>query len=198
MNKKNNLQTDTEVSAPVSASPVETKSKGGAYAVIISFALLILFSGLGYTYKQVYDLQNVLKMQSAEAEISKKVYVYNLERVIRELDIVAKKTQFEDEIIKLNDELFAAEKKIKSIKDANVKADFSDVYLNNLKLKRDTLISNYENTIKDITDKVNTALNEISKEKGVTVVFVQSAVAVNSSYVEDLTEDVIKKVKNQK
>lgn len=130
---------------------------------------------------------------------SRKVYVYSLEEVLVKIDAVEERQKFEEDILKLNEELLEGEKKIKTIKEAKLKADFSDVYLKNLRMKRDELVENYQKLIKDLTQKINQALAEIAKEKDVPVVFLKSSVAVTTPYVVDLTDDVAGKLqKNAK
>lgn len=163
--------------------------------IALGCAVIVLYGALGYGFKVVLDMQKNLEQQQAEIIANRKVYVYDLEEVLRSVNAIEAKTKFEGEIIKLNDELFAAEKKIKSIKDAKVKADFSDVYLNNLKLKREELVSKYEATLKELTDKINLALGEIAAEKNASAIFVKSIIAANTSNVEDVTMEVIARIK---
>lgn len=162
---------------------------------ILCAVLAVAYIYMGYEQIQIHMLNNQIKAQNAQIEASKMVYFYNLEAVLRETNAISAKTNFESEILKLNDEVFAAEKKIKSIKDAKVKADFSDVYLNTIKLKREELIKKYDESIKTITDGINKALAEVAAEKGVATIFVQSAIAVNTAYTEDVTDEIIKRLK---
>ena len=159
---------------------------------VSAFLILCAFGGLGY---KVHGLQKQISAQNAQIEESKKVYVYSLDDVLKGANVIEIKRKFEDEIIKLNDEVFDAEKKIKSLKDAKVKEDFSTMYLNNVKMKRDELLANYEKTIKELTTKVNKAVGEIAKEKNVSVIFIKNAIAVKTPYVVDVTDEVIKKLK---
>lgn len=145
----------------------------------------------------VYSLNNKIAEQQNQIQVNRKILFYNLEEVLRATNAINAKTEFEGEIIKLNDEVFAAEKKIKSLKDAKVKADFSDVYLNNLKLKRDDLVAKYEQNIKELTDKINAALVDVAKENNASVIFVQSALAVNTPETQDVTDEIIKKIKSR-
>ena len=162
---------------------------------ILCSVLAVAYIYMGFEQIQIHMLNNQIKAQNAQIEASKMVYFYNLEEVLRETNAISAKTNFESEILKLNDEVFAAEKKIKSIKDAKVKADFSDVYLNTIKLKREELIKKYDESIKTITDGINKALAEVAAEKGVATIFVQSAIAVNTAYTEDVTDEIIKRLK---
>ena len=170
-------------------APVSSKGKYFAY-----FSLFVLiagaYGGLGYMYDYTLKLENQIAME-------RKVYVYSLEEVLKALDAVAERTKFENEVLKLNDELFAAEKKIKSIKDAKVKDDFSDVYLRNLKLKRDDLITSYENKMKKLSDDINEALVTVAKDKKASTIFVNSAIVVKTEHVEDVTPEIIKQLKSK-
>ncbi len=161
-------------------------------SVLTICAIAVLYAGLFGLL-----LQNHIANQKTAVAIenSRKVYIYNLEEVLMTLNIVEEKQKFEAEIVKLNDELLEAEKKIKSLQDAKVKENFSQMYLSNLRLKRDELIAGYEKKVKDLTDKVNIALAEIAKGKGASTIFLRDVVAVNTPYVEDVTTEVINRVK---
>ena len=139
------------------------------------------------------------KMASYQKEIqaNRKVYFYNLDGVLRSVNAIEMKNKFEAEIIKLNDEVFAAEEKIKSIKDAKVKDDFSDVYLKNLKMKRDDTVAKYEQNIKNMTNKINEALAEVAQEHNVSTIFMQNVLAVRTPETYDLTADIIKKIQGK-
>ncbi len=162
------------------------------FSAVFALLLLSLFGFMGY---KVHGLQKQISAQNAQIEESRKVYVYSLDDVLKGANVIEIKRKFEGEIIKLNDEVFDAEKKIKSLKDAKVKEDFSTMYLNNVKMKRDELLANYDKTIKELTTKVNKAVGEIAKEKNVSVIFIKNAIAVKTPYIVDVTDEVIKKMK---
>ena len=170
------------------------QSKKNLVMGVVAFLILCAF---GYCGFEIYSLQKQISAQQAEIENSRKVYVYNLEEVLKGINILETKKKFEDEIIKLNDEVFATEKKIKSIKDEKMKEELSGMYLKNLKMKRDDLMEKYQNDIKELTDKVNAVISELAKEKDVSVIFVQNAIAVNTPYVVDLTAEILTRVKNK-
>ncbi len=128
-------------------------------------------------------------------EESKKIYVYSLDEVLLKSQVVETKQKFDAEIIKLNEELKIGEKKIKSLKDKKVKLDFSDIYLKNLRNKRDELVENYQKTVEEVTQKINTALEQIVKEKEIPAVFVKKAIAIPTPYVIDITDEVVEKIK---
>ena len=157
-------------------------------------ALIIAYLGLIVMSFYVCILNNKVSDMQEQIKNSRTVLFYNLDAVLRATDAVNAKTQFEGEIIKLNDEVFAAEEKIKSIKDAKVKADFSDVYLNNLKMKRDDLVKKYEQNVKALTDKINNALADVAKENNAAAIFVQNALAVNTPETHDVTDEIIAKI----
>ena len=131
-------------------------------------------------------------------EQSRKVYIYSLDEVLLKTDMVEKKQKFDTEIVALNKELLRGEKKIKSLKDAKVKLDFSEVYLKNLRMKRDELVENYKKSVEEITQKINTAMREVVEEKKINVVFFKNAVAADSPYVIDITNEIIEKIEKIK
>jgi len=62
-------------------------------------------------------------------------------------------------------------------------------------MKRDELVNNYQNSIKDLTQKINQALAEIATEKDVPAVFLKSSIAVQTPYVVDLTDEIAERLK---
>ena len=149
---------------------------------------LVLCLGLVWAFCLIHS-------QKKSIEENKKIYVYSLDEVLLKSEVVETKQKFDAEIVKLNDELLTAEKKIKSLKNAKVKIDFTDMYLKNLRIKRDELIENYQKTVEEMTKKINAALEEIIKEKNIPAIFVKKAVAVPSPYIIDITGEVIEKIK---
>lgn len=177
--KNNNNKTDNAVK----------NMKYVSFVICLFIGLLLI--ALGYLYSK-YDEQQ--KVFSEVINNNRKVYVYSLEDVLIKLDALNDRQKFDESIIKLNEELIEGEKKIKSIKKAQLKADFSDVYLKNLRMKRDELVNDYQNSVKELTQKINQALADIAKEKKAPVVFVKSAIAVQTPYLVDLTEEVVNRV----
>lgn len=156
---------------------------------VVIFIFVALVAGGAFLQ---YQTNQNLQQQIIE---SRKVYIYSLEDVLIKIDAIQIKKKFEQDIMDLNQELIAAEKKIDSIKKADVKADVSDLYLKNLRLKRDELMNNYQKTLEDITQKINDAVVEVAKEKKVSAVFLKTAVAATSPYMVDITEEVASRVK---
>ncbi|MBR1915217.1 MAG: hypothetical protein IJ830_02085 [Alphaproteobacteria bacterium] len=166
----------------------ETINNKKTYSVLTALSVVLAYIGLGACF-----YQNHILMQKLEN--SRKIYFYDLQEVIRHTGIAEAKQKYEQDVISLNEDLLAAEKKIKSLKDAKVKEDFSEVYLKNLRLKRDELVENYEKSISELTGKINVALAEIAKEKDTSAIFVRDILVVKTPYVEDVTDDVIKHLK---
>ena len=166
----------------------ETINNKKTYSVLTALSIVLAYIGFG-----VCLYQNRILTQKIEN--ARKIYVYDLQEVIRHTGIAEAKQKYEQDVISLNEDLLAAEKKIKSLKDAKVKEDFSEVYLKNLRLKRDELVENYEKSISELTGKINVALAEIAKEKDTSAIFVRDIILVKTPYVEDVTDDVIKHLK---
>ena len=166
----------------------------GIKCVISGICLLVglLIVALGYLYSECVEQEKVL---ANLINNNRRVYVYNLEEVLIRLDVHGKKLKFDNSIVKLNNELMDGEKKIKNIKKADVKEDFSDVYLSNLRMKRDELVEEYQKSVEKLNDRIKQALVEIAKEKDASAIFLKSAVAIKTPYVVDLTNEVVKKVK---
>lgn len=166
----------------------ETINNKKTYSVLTALSIVLAYIGLGACFYQN-------RILTQKIENARKIYVYDLQEVIRHTGIAEAKQKYEQDVISLNEDLLAAEKKIKSLKDAKVKEDFSEVYLKNLRLKRDELVENYEKSISELTGKINVALAEIAKEKDTSAIFVRDIIVVKTPYVEDVTDDVIKHLK---
>ena len=149
---------------------------------------------------QAFTNQNLEKKASSieqKAVAMRMVYVYSLEETLEGINILEKKQKFEQDALALNDEVAKAEQKIKNLKKEKVKEDFSDVYLDSLRLKRDNLVEEYHKMLEDLTAKVNKGLEEIAKEKDASTIFTKNAVAVSTPYVIDVTPILVEKLKNQ-
>ena len=166
----------------------------GIKYVISGICLLVglLIVAFGYLYFECFEQEKVL---ANLINNNRRVYVYNLEEVLIKLDVQGNKQKFDNSIIKLNNELMDGEKKIKNIKKAKVKEDFSDMYLKNLRLKRDELVDEYQKSVEKLNDRIKQALVEIAKEKDAPAIFLKSAIAITTPHVVDLTNEVVKKVK---
>ena len=168
----------------------------------------LLFITVGHLYYKCASLQDEIINENKqlhrqytalqeEVAARRKVYVYNLEEILNKTDVLKTKKQFEEDIIKLNDELVNGEKKIKSLKSAKLKEDFSEIYLNSLRVKRDELVSRYDKTLDDLAGKINKALEELCAEKNIPTVFFNGAIAATTDDVIDVTDEVIEKLKKQ-
>ena len=111
------------------------------------------------------------------------------------MNIIEVKKNYEESLVKLNDELIETEKKIKSLKDAKVQKDVLQTYLKSLKIKRDEIVSNYEKAVAELSEKMNKALDAVVKEKNVPAIFVQNAIAIKTPNTVDLTQDIIAQMK---
>ncbi len=131
---------------------------------------------------------------SQQIEQSKKVYIFNMEDALIRLGTVSLKQNFEKEVSALNDELKENEKKIERIKNANVKDDFSAVYMDSLKLKRDTLVQNYQKQLADLTEQINKALSEFAEKYDAPTIFNAKSTVVKTNQVVDVTSEVVNKI----
>lgn len=139
---------------------------------------------------------NILKNQVAKQVVNeRKIYVCNLEQIYQELKVEERNRNFEIELEKLNNEVKSAQKKIDSLKNAKVKANYSDVYLNSLVAKRDKVAEDYQKSLQKTLADVNQSLNEVATEQGINTIFRNKAVAVNTKYTVDVTPFVLEKIK---
>lgn len=197
--KKKTVAETKKVSPKTSRAPEKEHNNSGIWL----FLFVILFGALiGYQQKEIYDMKQSneafkTNVQQNMAQI-KKVYVYNLEDTLKGIKLENLNREFEEKLKILNDEVSVAQEKISSLEDSADKDTFSDIYLKSLKLKRDTMIQEYQHSLEDLTEQVNQAIGEIAKEKKASVILDVRAVASLTENVEDVTEEVIKRVKVQR
>lgn len=151
-------------------------------AISVMFLLLLA---------SVTTLSYVIYNVSTQLDSSKKVYVYDLQETLRGLKIDIINAEFEAKVNILNQEVLTAQNKISSLKDSNVKADFSDVYLNSLKLKRDNMIKDYNQTLQQMTDKINQTLVQLAQKYHTPTIFNKNAIAVYTPDVVDISSQII-------
>ena len=137
------------------------------------------------------------QLLETEIENSKKIYIYDLEAVVASSNLVTLKQEFEQKIQELSKELEEAQKKIKSIKDSKIKADFSDVYLNSLKLKRDDMVKAYDEIMIQATENINIAVKEVVIAKKASTIVSSKSITVKTDYVVDLTPEISALVKQK-
>lgn len=126
---------------------------------------------------------------------NRKIYVYNMEETLLAAGIPASSQQFESDIASLEREVADAQEKIKTLKEAQVKEEFSDMYLRSLKMRRDELINKYSESMQVVLNAINQALEEVARENNVHTIFLSSAIAISTEYVVDVTPQVIEKMK---
>ena len=132
---------------------------------------------------------------SQQIEQAQKVYVFSMEDALIKLGTVSLKQNFEKEVMALNNELEKNEKKIETIRNAKVRDDFSAVYMDSLKLKRDTLVQNYQKQLADLTEQINKALSEVAKKYDAPTIFNAKSTVVKTNKVVDVTSEVVNIVK---
>ena len=133
---------------------------------------------------------------SKKAEQNKYVYVFDMDKLVANYPaIVEVKRNYDEQILKLTKEVEDAQRKIKNIKDAKVKEDFVSTYFNALVLKRDNLVSSYNNALQTISAKINEKLIEIAKQKNVPAIYNSKSLSVSTPYVVDVTGDVLATLK---
>ena len=161
---------------------------------VLGAAVAVLYVATGVLFYQVRSASNQDALLQ-KIEQGSQVYTYNLDRIFEAMNIAEAKKQYEESVIGLNNELLQAEEKIKSLKDAKVKEDFSEMYLKNLKLRRDEIVSNYEKAVAGLNEKFTKALEEIVHEQNLPAVFLSGAIAVKTEKTVDLTDQIIAKMK---
>ena len=154
------------------------------FGFVFAFAFFIIVN--------MYYKNAILSQQIEQAQ---KVYVFSMEDALVRLGTVSLKQNFEKEVMALNNELEKNEKKIETIRNAKVRDDFSAVYMDSLKLKRDTLVQNYQKQLADLTEQINKALSEVAKKYDAPTIFNAKSTVVKTNKVVDVTSEVVNIVK---
>lgn len=155
---------------------------------LLKLFLIMLFAGaLGFQQWRIMLLEN-------KVESMRYVYVYDLEKTLNGVKLNDINREFEAKINILNEEVSSAQDKISSLKDAEVKDNFADVYLKSLKLKRDTMIQEYSRTLQNLTDEINEKMTELANEKGAAIILDTNLVAAQTPLVIDVTDEIIKRI----
>lgn len=195
MATKANPKTNANEKEKTTAQPQKC---GKTPLVLLTLTLLASIAGscCGFYYfnQQLKQARNNVEKLSAELQNSQIVYIYNLEAVVASSNLVTLKQEFETKINELIKEVDDSQQKIKNMKNAKVKDDFSDVYMKSLKLKRDETIKAYDETMIQATENINLALKEIALAKGAKTIFNAKAIALTSEFTVDITPEVIKLV----
>lgn len=180
------IVTPTVVTAAVAENtPRKTRSYRWLWGL---FGVVILAVIGGFLQFQIIELQK-------QVERLQYVYVYNLEEILRGIKLDDINREFEAKVQVLNEEVSTAQEQISAIKDSKDKDNFSKVYLKSLKLRRDTMIKDYGNALKQITDEINAKMTEVAIEKGITVIFDKQFIATKTPKIIDVTDEIVRKIK---
>ena len=137
---------------------------------------------------------NIDSQVAQKIDAGRKIYVFSLDETVLSLGMLDKKKLFEQKVNRLNDEVRAAEKKLKGIKDQSVRSEYSEVYMKSLQIKRNNLIADYEKEMADFNNRINKALEDVVVEQKLPAVWSAKNVAVATPDVVDITEAVIAKL----
>ncbi len=124
-------------------------------------------------------------------------YVYNMEAVLMQTGLAEENRKFESDMVGLEKEIDAAEKKVKSMKDKKLQEEYREMYMKSLTLKRNTLVEDHEKFMKSLLKNINKTLAEVAKKNNVKVIFSNKAVIFSTNYVTDVTPVVAKKLKEK-
>ncbi|MBQ9271265.1 MAG: OmpH family outer membrane protein [Alphaproteobacteria bacterium] len=124
-------------------------------------------------------------------------YVYNMEAVLMQTGLAEENRKFESDMVGLEKEIDAAEKKVKSMKDKKLQEEYREMYMKSLTLKRNTLVEDHEKFMKSLLKNINKTLTEVAKKNNVKVIFSNKAVIFSTNYVTDVTPVVAKKLKEK-
>ncbi len=155
--------------------------------------VFIILLSIAFVYQIIKT--NQLRRQLEDV---RKVYIYDLQETLRGLRVDELNAEFEAKVNILNHEVITAQNKISSLKEANVQADFSDVYLNSLKNKRDDMIKEYNDTLQSITTQINENLAQIAQEKNTSTIFSKQSISAFTPNVIDITPEIIQRIQSNK
>lgn len=173
----------------------------------IGFAVLwtALLICVLWVIKLQIDVKNLKDVQQQQNQITeqqitnmKKIYVYDVQETLRGVNLEKLNKDFEKKINIVNDEVNLAQEKISSLKDIKEKENLSEVYLKSLKLKRDTMIQDYNQVLENLTAEINRIITEIAEEKDTSIIFDKRVTASLTKYVEDVTPEVIKRLEEKR
>ena len=169
---------------------------GTAYLLLSGLVVFVyqLAQRVSFIENNAEQMENRL---AARVDENRKIYVYNMEQTLLAAGIPASSQQFETDIAALQKEVADAQEKIKTLKEAQVKEEFSDMYLRSLRMKRDELINKYSESMQVVLDAINNALEEVARENNVHTIFLSSAIAISTEYVIDVTPQIIERMKQQ-
>lgn len=179
------------------------RQKNNIMLSVVAGAVCLALIGLAYfTYsleKRITKVENdTAQMEdnlAKRVDDNRRIYVYSMEETLRAAGIPASSQQFETDIASLEKEVADAQEKIKTLKEAQVQEEFSDMYLRSLKMRRDELINKYSESMQVVLNAINQALEEVARENNVHTIFLSSAIAISTEYVVDVTPQVIEKMK---
>ncbi len=140
------------------------------------------------------QFSNIDSQVAQKIDAGRKIYVFSLDDTVLSLGMLDKKKLFEQKVNKLNDEVRAAEKKLKGIKDQSVRSEYSEVYMKSLQIKRNNLIMDYEKEMAELNNRINKALEDVVVEQKLPAVWSAKNIAVATPDVVDITEAVIAKL----
>jgi hypothetical protein len=140
------------------------------------------------------QFSNIDSQVAQKIDAGRKIYVFSLDDTVLSLGMLDKKKLFEQKVNKLNDEVRAAEKKLKGIKDQSVRSEYSEVYMKSLQIKRNNFIMDYEKEMAELNNRINKALEDVVVEQKLPAVWSAKNIAVATPDVVDITEAVIAKL----
>ena len=178
----------SSISKNFSVSDIKV-SKG----VILGCAAFVLLGVVDAIHcSEIEVLKNQVEFLENQIEQGQKTYVYDVNKVIAGTpSLIEMKKNYELQLADLNNQIDEANKKLEKMKDKAAKAEYSEVYLTSLKVKRDALIENYQTSVQNISDTVNSALLSVVDANGLNVVFDVKSIAVKTAKVIDITDEVL-------
>ena len=158
-----------------------------------------LLGGAAFALLLIIDMVHCGEIEALKAKVSNAnsgpIYVYDVKKIVTDsAELNALQQKYAQQLNDLNKQVADAKKKLEKMTDKKAKAEFSDVYLSTLTLKRDNLFEEYDKALNELSERTNAALLKVVEEKGAPVVYDAKAIAVTTPNVIDITREVLQKL----
>ena len=177
-------KSSAKTASSVEQMPTPNTQKNNSLLAVIVGILVLL---------NAFYIYEIVKLN----KVINHTFVYNMEAVLLQTGLADENRKFEANMADLEQEIDKAEKKVNSMKDKKLQAEYREMYMKSLTLKRDNLVEEHEKFMKTLLKNVNKTLAEVAKRHNVKVIFNNKAVIFSTNYVTDVTPLVSAKLKEK-
>ena len=177
-----------QIAVPTMVS-TEKKTPANRFKLLVAVTIFVLLVSNAFFGYKMYKLEQRVSHDSL-------VYVYSMENVLLLAGMADENKQYQIDLDKLEKEIDAAQKKLNGIKDKKLRQEYSEVYMKSLRLKRDTLTEAHDKFMANLLKNVNRALLKITEKYNAPTIFTAKSIAVHTSNVVDVTDEISKYLKD--